>query len=259
MGIGRKLKYTTEEYIQKVSKIHNNKYDYSLSVYKGMEYEVVIICPEHGEFKQAARSHINGNGCPRCWGRNKTTEEYIEEVKVVHNNYYDYSQTIYTGSNNKIIVNCPEHGKFEPKAADHLMGRKCPRCTNRSYKYTQEEYVQMVGEIHNYKYDYSETIYIDNTKEIIIICPIHGRFKQVAQDHRRGAGCRKCVGKDFEYLSYEECKKILKPIMQSLTLSLGRLVTSNDYIKWWNANKRWCQETGIPRTPHQYYGKYGNK
>jgi len=41
-------------------KIHGNKYDYSKSKYTGAHNDIVIICPEHGEFQQKAYSHLNG-------------------------------------------------------------------------------------------------------------------------------------------------------------------------------------------------------
>lgn len=40
----------TETFIKEASKIHNNKYDYSKSQFKGSKTKVCIICPEHGEF-----------------------------------------------------------------------------------------------------------------------------------------------------------------------------------------------------------------
>jgi len=35
-----------------------------------------------------------------------TQEEYIEKVRFIHNNSYDYSKTIYTGNKNKLIITC---------------------------------------------------------------------------------------------------------------------------------------------------------
>lgn len=42
-----------------------------------------------------------------------TTEEWIARAKEKHGDKYDYSKSIYTGSQNKITVTCPEHGDFE--------------------------------------------------------------------------------------------------------------------------------------------------
>ena len=51
----------------KANKIHNYKYDYSKVEYKYSHLNVVIICPEHGEFMQTYNSHIHyKHGCPIC-------------------------------------------------------------------------------------------------------------------------------------------------------------------------------------------------
>lgn len=62
---GRK-KMRTIDFIKRANQIHHNKYDYSRTEYRGNAEEVWIICPEHGEFRQQAGSHLRGAGCPKC-------------------------------------------------------------------------------------------------------------------------------------------------------------------------------------------------
>lgn len=45
---------------------------------------------------------------------------------------------------------------------------------------------------HGNKYDYSLAKYVNAKTKIIIICPIHGRFEQIPDDHVRGKGCKDC-------------------------------------------------------------------
>lgn len=59
-------------------------------------------------------------------------------------------------------------------------------------KLTQGEFIERCNQVHNFKYDYSKTIYVNRREKIIIICPIHGSFEQNASDHLFGYGCRKC-------------------------------------------------------------------
>lgn len=63
-------RYTTKEYIETASKIHNNKYDYSKTIYKNSFSLITIICPIHGEFSnRQAREHLlknNEGGCGVC-------------------------------------------------------------------------------------------------------------------------------------------------------------------------------------------------
>jgi len=59
-------KLTTESFIEKAKKIHGDKYDYSKVEYTNNHTKVRIICPEHGEFWQDPRHHLNGCGCQAC-------------------------------------------------------------------------------------------------------------------------------------------------------------------------------------------------
>lgn len=59
----------TKEYFIKISKEkHGDKYDYSKVVYKNNKTKVVIICADHGEFRQEPRMHSSGQDCPMCSG-----------------------------------------------------------------------------------------------------------------------------------------------------------------------------------------------
>ena len=51
---------TTEEFIRDAIKIHGNKYDYSKVEYIKNDSEVIITCPEHGDFKQTPNKHLLG-------------------------------------------------------------------------------------------------------------------------------------------------------------------------------------------------------
>jgi hypothetical protein len=57
---------TTEEFIERVNKIHAKKYDYSECTYINDRTKIKIICPTHGAFEQAPNSHLMGQGCPSC-------------------------------------------------------------------------------------------------------------------------------------------------------------------------------------------------
>lgn len=59
-------------------------------------------------------------------------------------------------------------------------------------KFTQEEWIKRAREVHGDKYDYSKVEYINATSKVTIICPVHGEFRQNANDHLHGHGCQKC-------------------------------------------------------------------
>lgn len=57
---------TQDEYIKRARGAHQDKYDYSKTVYVCAKDKVIIICPVHGEFKQKAGNHLSGRGCFKC-------------------------------------------------------------------------------------------------------------------------------------------------------------------------------------------------
>jgi hypothetical protein len=128
-------------------------------------------------------------------------EEFIKKAKKIHNNKYDYSKTYYNNSRSNIIVICPIHGEFEQRANSHLSGNGCKKCASEKQKITKEEFIKKAKKIHNNKYDYSKVNYVNNKENVVIICPIHGEFKQRPDMHLyQGTMCPLC--------SIEKRKKI---------------------------------------------------
>lgn len=120
--------YSTEEFIEMAKIIHGESLDYSKINYSGAYKEIILICPIHGEFTKKAFKVLAGQGCPKCNGYNMTTEDFIKEANKVHNNKYNYSESIYETCNKKIKIICPEHGEFYTAIRHHLAGRGCPNC-----------------------------------------------------------------------------------------------------------------------------------
>ena len=125
--MGKKL--TTETFIEKAKEIHGDKYDYSKVEYVNNRTKVCIICPEHGEFWQTPRLHLQGNGCWMCnQSFMKTTKQFTKEARSVHGNKYDYSKVNYIGNKKHVMVVCPKHGPWMIRPLDHLHGKGCPGC-----------------------------------------------------------------------------------------------------------------------------------
>jgi len=195
-------KLTTEEFISKAKKVHNNKYDYSLTVYINTKTKVKIICPIHGEFEQNPNDHLHNHGCPKCSfeksavKKRKTQEEFISKAKKVHNNKYDYSLVNYKNAHSKVKIICPIHGIFEQNPNDHLHNHGCLKCAFEKIatkkRKPQEEFISRAKKVHNNKYDYSLVNYLNNKEKVKIICSIHGEFEQSPYEHLEGKGCPEC-------------------------------------------------------------------
>lgn len=59
-------------------------------------------------------------------------------------------------------------------------------------KLTTTEFISKARLVHGDKYDYSQTEYVNNRTQVLIICPTHGKFWQNPKSHIQGHGCSKC-------------------------------------------------------------------
>ena len=101
-----KMTMKQEDFVERAKIVHNNKYDYSLVEYDTCFKNIKIKCPEHGVYIQVANDHLRGSECSKCYGNYKYNKfEFIEKVKFVHNNKYDYSLiNDYVSTTNKISI-----------------------------------------------------------------------------------------------------------------------------------------------------------
>lgn len=186
-------KKTTKQFIEESKEVHGDKYNYSLVDYINTTIKIKIICKEHGVFDQHPNTHKMGGGCPACKGlKRNTIFDFIKKSNIIHKDKYDYSlvkfKDIYTGV--KII--CPIHGIFEQKPKIHLSKKGCKSCGIESKKKNINNFINESNTIHNNKYDYLLVKYKNIKTKIKIICPIHGIFEQIPDNHTKGHGCPIC-------------------------------------------------------------------
>jgi len=192
-GIMRK---TADVFIEQSNLIHNNKYDYSLVDYVNGKTKVKIVCKKHGVFEQLPHNHLRSFcACKKC-SDNKREKTYIDRCVDIHNNYYDYSNVIYNGYDNNILIVCPRHGKFEQQLSKHLNNRGCPKCAlenaSKRYRLSLDVFLERCEKVHGDRYDYSLVKYKNLHDKVKIICPIHSEFEQDAAYHLKGGGCPTC-------------------------------------------------------------------
>ena len=193
---------TKEVFIEKATKKHNGKYDYSKVIFEGLEKEVCIICPVHGEFWQKPKNHLRGYGCKKCQYEKlakenaSTTKKFIESARKIYGNKYSYDKVVYKKSNVSVCITCPEHGDFFITPNDFLDGHGCQKCASisRSKKRSSntEDFIRKARLLHGNKYDYTKVEYSGNNTKVCIICPKHGEFWQTPHSHLNGRGCKIC-------------------------------------------------------------------
>ena len=225
-----KLKYTTESFIQKAKEIHdihrveNNLpiYDYSKTKFTGTANPIIYTCLLHGDIKQKANVHLLGSGCRECANslRKVTKEQFIYLAQKWHDDYraqynllpYKYDKLNFIDIHTKCEnIFCPHHGYFSinnPSQHIYSAHSGCTECgklikETKALKYTTKSFIQKAKEIHDKKrdrlklprYNYSKTNYIHSEEYVVIICPLHGEFKQLAYSHITGkqSGCPHCA------------------------------------------------------------------
>lgn len=190
----------SEEFIRKAKLYHQDKYDYSKSVYTNTRKKIIVICKEHGEFYILPYNHIYGRGCKLCGikyrKKKKNLKDFILDAKKVHGNKYDYSNSIYISNMQNIEIICNIHGSFWQMPVNHLAGSGCLQCgievSKKSRTKTTLYFINKAVKIHGNRYDYSKSVYVKSYNFVEIICRKHGTFWQRASDHLSGNNCPKC-------------------------------------------------------------------
>ena len=209
----RKRTYTTEEFIERAIKVHENLYTYERTLYVGKEKKVLVTCGQHGDFSVTPHNHIVAkSGCPSCAlisrgdkqrGRKRpgiggvaawTGEQFIVAAKKVHGDRFEYDSSKYKNFSTKVQIRCSTHGTYEQLPAVHLRGKGCPRCVVDSRRMSTTEFIRKGSKIHDGKFTYPSTEYgLTQKDKVTITCPVHGDFDQTAGSHLMGHGCRACA------------------------------------------------------------------
>lgn len=212
-----------KKFINKVKKIHSEKYDYSLVNYVNYHQNITVICniEGHGNFEVTPDNHhYRKSGCPIC-GRlksslkqRKSQNEFIQEFKKLFKNNYSLKKLNYQGAKIPVVIICKDHGEHSITPDSILRGNNpCFDCglIERGLKRrnTTSYFIEKAQLIHGDKYDYSKSKYIKAKKLIKIICKKHGEFDQQADIHLGGGGCDKC---GYEKISQKKRNSIEKVI-----------------------------------------------
>jgi hypothetical protein len=122
------------------------------------------------------------------------------------------------------------------------------------HKKTTEEFVKQLMEKYGNKYIYSLVDYIHKDKNIIIICPIHGKFEVIANSMLRGQGCKKCNG------SSKKPKKTNEQFIKEANLIHENFYNYSE-VNYQNTHKKViinCPIHGLfEQTPHNHLFGYG--
>lgn len=110
----------------------------------------------------------------------------------------DFSLLVFEKSTDIGTFICSKHGKFNKEINAFLQSPYgCAKCgheaKNKNTQISEQEYYRRVYLNQTTEYDYSKSVYIGFKQPIEIICPTHGSFWQIAEQHSKGRGCKKCA------------------------------------------------------------------
>ncbi len=205
----KNTRYTYANFIEKATKKHGAKCDYSLirehDIINGRSV-ITIKCKEcKAVTQQTVLNHIKSlYGCRACIPAKSfkwTLQMFLDKAKEVHGDKYDYSMvenSHITGVRSKIPVRCKKCNLLWDATLSHHIHEKtqCPECcfTNR---WTGDKFLERAAEIHDGKYTYDmQTVRAITTakSQVTITCENcnESRSITVSSHINKTAGCLHC-------------------------------------------------------------------
>ena len=206
-------KYTLEQYIQKANAIHDNKYDYSKTKYRGTLRPIEIVCPLHGEFSfcEAKVHTVLRKGCPKCEGRVKgrsmklTIEHEKYHVKRVGKLQVEITCKLHPSSVKIIWLNSLRYQKPNYTFCKECKVRKQPVKKEQKVKVKRESTINTPSFIQRSiakwgdRFSYNNTEYRGTKKPVSVICNTCNSsvYSKKAYLHfRDDLECNKCKKKE---------------------------------------------------------------
>lgn len=200
--VGNLLRSNTEEFIVKSKLIHGDLYGYDRVYYRTNTTKVEIYCDKHGYFEMIPSSHLNGFGCQKCGNENKvvwnkkTLDKFIEELRLIHGDTYDYCLSDYMDVMTPINIICHKHGLFKQIPSSHLRGSGCYHCSIEKTGFklrTDETFIEASILKYGNIFGYKKVDYVNCRTPVLIKCLKHGYFSQTPIEHINGlVGCVDC-------------------------------------------------------------------
>lgn len=168
--------------------------------------------------------------------------EFLRRARQVHGSRFEYNEETYSKLASEVGIICPEHGLFFQSAKNHIdLGHGCSECSEKK-QYTTETWITKALLVHGDYYSYEKVEFTTQHQSVIITCPRHGDFAQVAAEHtNKGHGCRKCAqlqtGRDNfnQFLinpkrAGEECELYIALIQEFFKIGISRDALKRDRL-----------------------------
>lgn len=230
---------TTEEFIERASAVHENKYDYLDIVYTTAKTKIDVRCLIHGQFKVTPDNHISKkSGCPQCRKFflsekfRDTGSKFVQKSIEMHGEKYDYSLVVYgKNAHQKVSIICKKHGEFLQTPNDHLHGYGCPKCSHFISR-PEEEFLDALGIPKESRQRYIQPYRVDGIRDKKVFEFLgdywHGNPRIYSSDDTNAS-----VKKTFGYLYRKTMSKFND--LNKLGYDIYYM-WENDWT-WWKRNK----------------------
>lgn len=207
----------TRNFIEKAQRIHGDKYDYSLTEYKGAHQKIKFKCKSCGDIlEQQACDHLRTKGgCRKCGEKESHKDRKISEdqfwkkvLELKNENKWDldFTESIYKGMDYPITYKCKKHGEITKKADLLYKGHGCRKCSaelqGKQHAKTTRQFIEDAKKVHGEYYDYSEVNYTSAFTKVKIIDPTYGPFWMSPNSHLNGQGFGKLSNGEKVIRSY---------------------------------------------------------
>lgn len=189
---------TFEEFVAKAREVRGDRFEYRTEGWAGIKGKVLIVCPNHGEFRAAAHMHLRGIECPKCSrpGAGMTFDEMVVKAVQKHGERYSYVDEQWVGMAGNVVYDCPDHGRIVQKAFDHLNKGGCRQCGRKKGALARisslDNFIEKARRTHGERYQYLHPMPETADEPIIVTCPDHGEFRIVRSQHINGGLCPGC-------------------------------------------------------------------
>lgn len=148
--------------------------------------------------------------------QSQKTLEFLQKLKDSShwNEDYDYSEVDYINATSKIIIIDKLYNSKHLISPDRLLSRNT-KCVITNAINVNQFIIKVFQLNHSNFYDYQKFKFIDTKTKSIIICPIHGEFKQSYALHSKGIGCSKCGIKKSSDAKRYDLNFLLEKIRES--------------------------------------------
>ncbi|QDV86909.1 hypothetical protein [Planctomycetes bacterium TBK1r] len=122
-----------------------------------------------------------------------TTEEFIRRARVVHGDFFDYSEVEYTGAMDHVTIICPVHGRYKQSPNNHYRQQGCPACEKKGRQLQRGDFFRKARAKYGDDYDYPVQEFFGAKTPVKVVCKKHGEFTATAGEHVSWRGCPECL------------------------------------------------------------------